>query len=504
MERDGRIYLTKDCPDCGVSETLISSDSARYHRKRDLDEGYDYRSCGLDCPDCKHDRPPRFAFVDVTNRCNMNCPICVDNVPGLGFEFDPPLEYFDNLFERLSRHEPRPTIALFGGEPTVREDLLDIIELSKAHGFRTRVLTNGLKLADEEYCRRLVETRVTILVAYDGANPDTYRRLRGNPRVVEAKQKAIDNLGKLLRPGRRKVILIMCVAKGMNDSEVAEYLRFCHERRDFLSGVHFMPLAHTWDKARFDFEPDRITTEDIEATVGAAFPGEAVEFIPAGFASEFTMLTRYVGAGALPFFGAHPNCESIYLLVSNGERYVPVEHFLNVPLSEFGRSLRAVEKRLVAREKAWGTSLFGRRLSRLHLKNVALRTLGIAGLLRTVFRHLRLGRLFKGRGPVKALHALGLAGALLLHRKSSNALRRHTNMQEVLQLVVLPFEDNNTLETERMERCPSAHAYYDPNADRVRYVPICAWRLHNDSVMREIGSYYSAMPVKEKAGQPVA
>jgi uncharacterized radical SAM superfamily Fe-S cluster-containing enzyme len=84
-------------------------------------------------------------FLDVTNRCNSNCPICINNTPSMGFLFEPPLEYFENVFQQLSRYDPKPVVQLFGGEPTVRRDLFEIIRLARSAGLRPRVVTNGLK-----------------------------------------------------------------------------------------------------------------------------------------------------------------------------------------------------------------------------------------------------------------------------------------------------------------------------------------------------------------------
>ena len=50
------------------------------------------------------------------------------------------------------------------------------------------------------------------------------------------------------------------------------------------------------------------------------------------------------------------------------------------------------------------------------------------------------------------------------------------------------------LETERLERCPSAFAYYDPEANRVRTVSTCAWPLHKTAVMQRITAYYAGQP----------
>jgi len=61
----------------------------------------------------------------------------------------------------------------------------------------------------------------------------------------------------------------------------------------------------------------------------------------------------------------------------------------------------------------------------------------------------------------------------------------------MLQIIVLPFEDKGNLETERLERCPAAFAFYDPELDQVKHVPVCAWSLHKTQTMRRIADYYA-------------
>ena len=45
LERDGRVFLVKECPDCGPTEALLSSNAASYWRKRGLDEDFQYSHC---------------------------------------------------------------------------------------------------------------------------------------------------------------------------------------------------------------------------------------------------------------------------------------------------------------------------------------------------------------------------------------------------------------------------------------------------------------------------
>jgi len=509
VERDGKVYLAKDCPTCGTTETLISSHADRHNLKRNLDPGWaavgrrqdavgrtepDGRGdaeCRANCLDCTHHRVPRYAFVDVTNRCNLNCPMCADSVPGHGFAFDPPMDFFKRVFEHLAQFKPLPTVALFGGEPTVREDLLDIIKLARTYGLNTRVLTNGLRLADEEYCREIVKARPHLLVSYDGDNPETYRQLRHSAKVLEIKQKAIENLAKT---PRAKVSFVTLLGWGLNHKEMPQLLKFYHDHREMLHGVYLMPLVHTWDYSQFDYKPDRMTTEDVEQIVADVFPGTDVKFISLGLASHYVTISKYLGRDSLPYYGTHPNCESFYLLVSDGEKYLPVDHYLRGSFTGFAEKFLRLEQRFLAREARWEKSLFGRMLGAVRLRRFTLRMLGLMQIGAAVLPRVRWSRLFRGRGPTKLLHAVAAPLELLVRCKSANVRRRHLNVDSLFRVITLPLEDNPILETERLERCPSTHVYFDPRTETINYVPVCAWRLVNKQILGDLAAYYAAHP----------
>jgi hypothetical protein len=492
--RDAKVFLIKQCPACGTTETLISGDARRYEQKHALDPGFDYRGCRLNCVGCTH-KKPNIVFVDVTNRCNLNCPICINNTPSMGFLFEPPLDYFDRIFRHYSACDPPPSIQLFGGEPTVREDLFDIIKMARSYGLPTRVVTNGIKLADEGYCRKLIETKATILIAYDGDNPELYRVLRNSERSLALKQKALDNIARI---GGAKVTLMTLAAKGFNDQELPALFRLCHDRRDCVRAIYFMPLAHTWSPDRFGLDPDRITSEDIERTVAETFPDDPVQFLPAAFLGQIPTLVKYLKIRPLPFAGAHPNCESMYLLVSDGERYVPLGHFLRSPINEFARALLRAEGRLARRAQAVETHRGAQYPDKPTFREKLLRLralLALAGVLR---RHGRPSRFLKGRGLGKAYHALLAGVGAVFGRRTRRLLERHTTLHGVLQIIVLPFEDRSTLETDRLERCPSGFAFWDPADGQVKHVPVCAWGIHKTAVMRRIRDHYS-----HRATEPV-
>ncbi len=138
----------------------------------------------------------------------------------MGFDFNPPMAYFEKIFAEISQWDPKPVVQLFGGEPTVRDDLFEIVALARKYGLRPNLTTNGLRLADEEYCQKLCEARIGMRFAFDGNHPDIYEKLApqpprlreedqgpGEPQEVQPAQ-AHDHL--LLRPW------------GVNDQHIAD------------------------------------------------------------------------------------------------------------------------------------------------------------------------------------------------------------------------------------------------------------------------------------------
>jgi len=415
--------------------------------------------------------PPRLLFLDVTNHCNMNCPICIANIPGMGFEFNPPLEYFEKVFAIVGQWEPKPRVQLFGGEPTVRDDLFEIIAIAKRHGVLVSVNTNGLKLADEDYCRRMCEANVPLLIGFDGTDPEIYQKLRHTRAPCAKKLQAFANLRKL---SSRHHAIVCAVAWGVNDEHMAELLQFIHGYRDVIKRVSLVPLAELWDEG--DFEIDRMTTpEDVEHIVDDAFPDEPVEFLPAGFSTLLAPAHKFFSKGTLRFEGVHPNCESGTYFISDGERFRPLSYFLKRPVKELAADFVAragkVNARLARLDRdKWFQRWRGRLL--------AVRVFG--GL---VLRSVRFDRLFRGN-PL--LGVLRILGGLLIGRSMKTQVRKHTYAHDSILCLVLPFEEIHSIEAERLTRCPVGFCYLDPETDDVKTVPFCAWSLYRKDTYRRI------------------
>jgi len=479
--RDGKVYISKECPECGTTEALVSSDAATWQRKRKI-WGYDpdaISECAIDCRTCAHQHRPRMVFLDVTNRCNMNCPICIANIPGMGFEFHPPMAYFEKVIAGLAEMDPRPTIQLFGGEPTVREDLFEIIDLCRRHDMRVRIVTNGLKLADEEYCKRICEAKVPVLLAFDGRDPEIYTRLRKNPGAYQKKIKALENLKKL---STRKNTIMVCVARKINDKHMGDLIEFCHESRDFVTALHLIPLTETWEEGEFETDI-ATTTEDVEQIIDEAIPDEKVEFVPAGLGYQLNRAMSFFGSARLTFGGVHPNCESMTLLLADEQRYHPLSYYLKRPVEEIAEEVvgrvRKIDPKLARLDPArWSGRWRGRLLVLRRLAGPALRALN--------FRRILKGNRF--------LTTVRILGGLLVGKRPKELLRRHTNIRDHLRMIVLPFEEYHAIDGARLRNCTAAFAFEDPETGEVKTIPVCAWSLFRTDIQRKLAEKYAAEP----------
>ncbi len=71
-----------------------------------------------------------------------------------------------------------PHVTFTGGEPTLREDLPDLIARAEKNGQVCGLLTDGLRLADKSYLDRLLQTGLDhILFMLQPANPDSWKAL---------------------------------------------------------------------------------------------------------------------------------------------------------------------------------------------------------------------------------------------------------------------------------------------------------------------------------------
>ena len=200
------------------------------------------KGCPYDCGLCtEHLRKGCCMLLELTNRCNLRCPVCFA-AAGEKPERDLSLEQIGEQYDFLMAHGGPFNIQLSGGEPTLRDDLPEIIRLGRDKGFEFFQLnTNGLRLASEAgYAQGLKAAGLnTVFLQFDGLEDSVYITLRGRA-LLETKLRAIDSCAK----AGLGIVLVPVIAPGVNDGQVGDIIRFALERMPEVRGVHFQPISY--------------------------------------------------------------------------------------------------------------------------------------------------------------------------------------------------------------------------------------------------------------------
>ena len=200
------------------------------------------RGCPNDCGLCQnHERDGCCVLLELTNRCNLRCPVCFASA-GKQTPHDLPLEEIGKQYDLLMERGGPFNIQLSGGEPTMRDDLDKIIALGREKGFTFFQLnTNGLRIAREEgYAEHLAKAGVsTVFLQFDGLDDQIYQTLRGAA-LTQTKLCAVENCKAAGLP----VVLVPTVAPGVNDQALGDILRFALEHAPHVRGVHIQPISY--------------------------------------------------------------------------------------------------------------------------------------------------------------------------------------------------------------------------------------------------------------------
>lgn len=475
------VWFRKSCPDCGTNESLISSDATAWQARRVLWEGDPERTsanCTLNCDTCRVNHGPSVLFLDVTNRCNMDCPMCGFSLRGMRFDFNPPLKYFEKVLRAVSMMRPRPIVNLFGGEPTVRNDMFDIINIGRSYGVDVHITTNGLRLADEEYCRKLCEAHVGMRIGFDGRSREIYERLRNNGRAYAKKLRAFENLRKY---SRRRHTIFACAALGINDQYIGDLIQFCYEYRDVVSDLGILPLYENWKPGEYEVAT-HTTAEDVEKMVQESVPGGGVNFVPAGMTHWLAVMRPFFsgqpGLGLLNFAGVHPNCESITFLIPDRDGYRGLNPYMNKTYTEvaeeLGEVVRRIEPKLARLDPA-------RPLQRLRGKMICLQAV-VPWLIRTINKR----RVF-GDNPITG--PLEKAFYLWNRRRTKRRTGR-PSPAPYLRVVVIPLEEQHSIDSERLKTCRVGSVYENVATGEVEVIPHCVWYPYRNAILQKIAMKY--------------
>ncbi|RCI07001.1 Molybdenum cofactor synthesis protein 1 [Rhizopus stolonifer] len=186
-------------------------------------------------------RQHNYLRISLTERCNLRCTYCM---PEEGVPLSPDHQLLQSheilQLARLFVSQGVTKIRLTGGEPTVRPDIVQLVQSLgqlKQDGLQSLAMTsNGIAL--KRKLPALVEGGLdTLNVSLDTLDPHLFQimtRRKGLERVIEAIQKAVD-LG-------IQVKVNTVVMRGVNDHEILKFVAYTKDHPINIRFIEYMPF----------------------------------------------------------------------------------------------------------------------------------------------------------------------------------------------------------------------------------------------------------------------
>ncbi len=342
-EDKGKILIKKTCSDHGEFINTYWSNSEIYNKA----ENYDKVGNGIenpqtiadtDCPNncgiCdEHESHTVLGLIDVTNRCNLKCPVCFANAAVSKKLYEPSYEEIRTMLRNLRNNRPVPTPAIqyAGGEPTVRKDLVDLIKLAKEEGFsHTQIATNGVRLARlPSLAQELKDAGLnTVYLQFDGVTEEPYLEIRQKD-LLATKLKAIENC----RKANLGIVLVPTLLKGINDDQIGDILKFATDNIDIIRGVNFQPVSFAGRTPADEVESQRVTVPDFAEMVQEQTDSQITveDFYPASCVTPISEFIEAMdGKDAQVTFTCHPHCGTATYVFLDDDKMIPITRFIDV------------------------------------------------------------------------------------------------------------------------------------------------------------------------------
>ncbi len=465
-EHGGKVWITKRCPEGMITDLYYENVEQYYHFQRWKWEekklfSKNVENTGVNCPfDCglcpRHRSHTSLINIVLTNRCNLSCWYCFFYAREGQPIYEPPLEAMKMMLRNAKKEHPigANAVQLTGGEPTLRDDLIEIIRIAKEEGYdHVQVNTDGIKLAFEpELVRRIREAGAnTLYLSYDGMTPQTNWKNHWEIPLI------FENIRRAGGPG---AVLVPTTIRNVNDHELGAIINFGLNHIDIIRGVNFQPISLVGRVPRKERQRFRITVAGAinrieEQTNGVIAKDDWWPIPIAGHIARFFEAF----AGKRYYMTSHYACgAATYIFLDKKEkRVIPIDRFIDV--EGFVEYLEEKTEEIAK----WGS------LGRLQKLKLGAE----------IFINFR--RFYDGKYAPKGLGVLDLIKNAFMHGNYDALGKFH---ESSLFLGMMHFMDEYNYDVERVERCVIHYAMPDG-----RIVPFCAFNvipeLYRDKVQAQ-------------------
>ena len=479
IERDGQVWMVKDCPIHGHFEDLMAADSRflqwieKNFPGRDIRAHNDEKLHNHGSSSIRHGRGSVLT-VDLTNRCNMMCDPCFMDANQVGFVHELTWEEVKEILDNALKIKPRRqmSVQLSGGEPTMSPYFIDAVRYARKLGYNSvQAATNGIEFAkSKEFCRRAFEAGLRYAyLQFDGVGNDANsHRQVGN--LFDVKLRAIENI----HEAGIEIILVTTLVNGVNNDQVGPIISFARENPRKIAFIAFQPVSFTGRDE--DITPERRLrqrytlshmAQDVKKQLGITEPTR--DWFPISLMGAFADFADLVHGPEAQWgqvsCGCHPNCGVGTALMVNKENneWAPVPQFLDIP-GLVGDIQKITD---AGRGKVFSNLMMGLALLKNYKPFKAPPSLALVDLLK------KFDKSFALTGDERAKKNYGSSGP---ERTYQDTLKRRSDPWNFLFIAGMWFQDLFNYDFRRTEMCIIPYATQEGEISFCAYNTGVGWR----------------------------
>lgn len=198
-----------------------------------------------------HGRQVNSLRISLTQRCNFNCFFChQEGESGPNGEVTPEeIETVVSVAAELGINK----IKLTGGEPLLRDDVVEIVRRISPYVDEVSMTTNGYMLK-EKACDLRDAGLKRVNISFHSTDPEKFCKIIGRESVKAVRE----GIEEAIRCGLNPIKLNMVVMKGINDEEIESMIAFSRETGVTLQLIEYQALekgVEEYDSYHYDLKP---------------------------------------------------------------------------------------------------------------------------------------------------------------------------------------------------------------------------------------------------------
>ena len=462
FEENNQVMIKKKCQEHGEFVDVYWEDADLF--KKSTSHFYDddlvenafiteRPACPFSCGLCSiHRGKTALLNIVLTNRCDLSCWYCFFYAQKAGYVYEPEIKTIKEMV-RKAKAQNQPigikAIQLTGGEPTLREDLVDIVKMIKKEGIEhIQLNTNGLRMAKEpKLADKLKKAGINLLyLSFDGVDKES------NPKNFDFIQQILENC----RIADLNIVLVPTIIKSVNDNQLGKIINFALQNMDIIRGVNFQPVSLVGKLTNKEISKFRITIPGAIKKLEKQMNGQITknDFYTVPVVAPISKLIETLTGNPQFKLTTHPACGMATYIFKDKGKIIPVTHFIDI-----GKLLDLLRKTI--------EELKYERADKL-------------SLLKKIFA---LRKVIKTKNAPKDLKISNLLLNIFINHNYDSLAEFH---RKGLFIGFMHFQDLYNYDVERVKRCQIHYASPDG-----RLIPFCCFNvlpeIYRDKIQREYG-----------------